>query len=124
MALNITLKPGDRIVVNGCVIRNGGNRTSLLIENQADVIREKDIIKEDQAVEPYSQVYFLLQSAIIFPKARENLIPEIQKRLGALAAHSAGSQCSDIFEAANHVSARELYPAMQKIRCHLSDKLK
>ena len=63
--LKITLKPNERVVVNGCVLRNGPRRQSLVIENRADIVREGDLLKPDAQATPVSKVYFLLQTALI-----------------------------------------------------------
>ena len=43
MGLKLTLKPNERIVVNGCVIRNSNKRQVITIENRADVVRGEDL---------------------------------------------------------------------------------
>ena len=45
MALKLTLKPGERFVVNGAVIANGDRRSSLILHNKAAILREKDIMQ-------------------------------------------------------------------------------
>ena len=50
MPLKITLKPGERMVLSGAVVTNGSNRKcELLINNNAPVLREKDILAEKDA---------------------------------------------------------------------------
>jgi flagellar biosynthesis repressor protein FlbT len=61
MALKITLKPYEKIVVAGAVVTNCGSGTSLLIENNVLVLREKDILKEENAVSPAQRIYFIVQ---------------------------------------------------------------
>ena len=47
MALKLTLKPDERIVVNGCMMRNSSRRHVLTIESHADVVRGHDLLDED-----------------------------------------------------------------------------
>ena len=62
MALKITLKPGEKMVVSGAVVTNGSNlRCELLINNNAPVLREKDILAEKDATTPCSRIYFTIQ---------------------------------------------------------------
>ena len=49
MALKITLKPSEKFVINGAVVVNGDRRTSLLIQNKASILREKDVLQPDEA---------------------------------------------------------------------------
>ena len=52
MALRLTLKPNERILINGCVVRNADRRQMIVIENQADIVREADLLKEDEERTP------------------------------------------------------------------------
>jgi len=61
MALKITLRPHEKIIVAGAAIRNGDHTTNLLIENKVPVLREKEILKKENAVSPASRIYFIIQ---------------------------------------------------------------
>ncbi|MCB1651092.1 MAG: flagellar biosynthesis repressor FlbT [Alphaproteobacteria bacterium] len=62
MALVIDLKPGEKILVGEAVITNDKQRTRLHIAGDAPIMREKDIMKEDEAIQsPCSRIYFLVQ---------------------------------------------------------------
>lgn len=62
MALKIALKPNERIVISGAVITNGSSgKCELIIENNAPVLREKDILSEKDAISPCSRIYFVIQ---------------------------------------------------------------
>src|SRR5205085_7430048 len=52
MPLKLSLKPGEKFVLNGAVLANGDKRTSLVIQNKACVLREKDIMQPDAATTP------------------------------------------------------------------------
>ncbi len=67
MALKISLRPQERIVIAGAVIRNGGKRCELLIENQVQILREKDILREEDANTPCRRVYFAIQLMYLDP---------------------------------------------------------
>jgi flagellar protein FlbT len=61
MALKITLKPRERLIIGGAVVTNGENRSSLLIENNVPILREQDILSEKNADSPCSRIYFAIQ---------------------------------------------------------------
>lgn len=62
MALKVTLKSNERIVVGGASVKNiGGKVTTLLIENEVTLLREKEIMREAEADTPCKRVYFLTQ---------------------------------------------------------------
>jgi len=116
MALRLTLKPNEKIVVNGCVIRNADRRQTLTIENYADVVRGIDLLDDDEAATPVKKVYFFIQSALLRPEIRKDLMPIIQKHLADLVPIFNQQIAGHIFEAANHVSAQNYYKAMRALR--------
>ena len=61
MALKIELKPGERIIVGDCVATNTDQRTSLLIEGEIPVLREKNILTADKADTPAKRIYLAVQ---------------------------------------------------------------
>jgi flagellar biosynthesis repressor protein FlbT len=58
MPLKLSLKPNEKIVLNGAVIQNGDRRSTLLLQNKASVLREKDIMQEEEADTPARRIYF------------------------------------------------------------------
>jgi flagellar protein FlbT len=61
MALKISLKPRERLIIGGAVIQNGGGRSDFLVENTVPILREKDILREQDADSPCKLVYFTIQ---------------------------------------------------------------
>ena len=57
MPLKLSLKPGEKFVLNGAVLANGDKRTSLVIQNKACVLREKDIMQPKAANTPARRIY-------------------------------------------------------------------
>ncbi len=58
MPLKLSLKPGEKFVLNGAVLTNGDKRTSLILQNKACVLREKDIMQPEDAGTPARRIYF------------------------------------------------------------------
>ena len=116
MGLRLTLKPGEKIIINGCIVRNSDRKQSLTIENHADVIRGIDILDESEAATPVKEAYFLVQAAMLQPKIRDDITPVIQKRLGKLVPVFNPQIGGHLVEAANHVSARNYYNALKAIK--------
>jgi flagellar protein FlbT len=72
MALKITLKPNEKMIVGGAVVTNGNSKnTDLIIENNVPVLRQKDILSEQDATSPCRRIYFIIQLMYI---DEENLI--------------------------------------------------
>lgn len=116
MGLKLTLKPNEKFIVNGCVIRNADRKQTLTIENQADVIRGVDLLDENSAATPVKEIYFLIQSAMLQPNLRDDITPVIQKRLGKLTPVFHAEIGGYLMEAANHVSAQNYYRALKAIK--------
>jgi len=84
MALVIDLKPGEKILIGDAVITNDSQRTKLHISGDAAIMREKDVMQEDEADSPCKQIYFLVQCMYLSSNPREyhkkyfDLVKEIQ----------------------------------------------
>jgi len=61
MALKITLKPHERLIIGGAVLTNGDARSSLIVENNVPILRERDILSEKNANSPCTRIYFIIQ---------------------------------------------------------------
>ena len=61
MALKVELKPGERFILGDSVITNDDQRTRLFIEGDAPILREKDILRLDDADTPCKKIYLMLQ---------------------------------------------------------------
>jgi flagellar protein FlbT len=61
MALRVELKPGERVIVGESVITAAEGRTILLIEGDAPILREKDVIGSADATTPARRIYFAVQ---------------------------------------------------------------
>lgn len=62
MALKLSLKPGERMILGGAVVKNGGaSSCELLIENRVPILREKDILTEEGADSPCRRIYYVIQ---------------------------------------------------------------
>ena len=71
MALKLTLKPGERMIIGGAVVANGSSKAELFIENNVPLLRDKDIMGEADADTIAKQIYFTIQLMYI---DSENLI--------------------------------------------------
>jgi flagellar protein FlbT len=61
MGLKISLKPDERIIIGGAVLKNGSTRSDFVIENNVPILREKDIMSLADANSPCRRIYFAIQ---------------------------------------------------------------
>lgn len=109
MALLVHIKRGGRLFVNGAVLENASGRTtSVLLRNEATIMRGEDILPPAEAQTPATRVYAALQGAYLFPERREALIAVVLELAAA-------------FEQASPDAAplvRELHAAVQAGRLY------
>lgn len=113
MALKLTLKPNEQVVITGAVLKNGDRRTTVSVETRADVLRSSDIMQREEADSPLKEVYYLIQTAMIYNQARDEIVPHVQQRLGKLVPTVSTNLGGLLCEAANHVSGRNYYKALK-----------
>ena len=94
--LRITLKDGEKIIVNGAVLRSVG-RTSLCVENKVTLLRGRDVMSPDDANTPAKRLYFACMMAYIDEESRERhqdeIVERVRELIGALAAPEAKAVC-------------------------------
>ena len=81
MPLKLSLKPGERFVLNGAVVQNGDRRGVLLLQNKASVLREKDIMQEEEANSPARHIYFPVMMMYLDESGAGRYYDEFVKRL-------------------------------------------
>lgn len=60
MPLRLELKPFERLIINGALLRNGDRRSTFLIETQCKFLRESEIITESEADTACKQLHLTL----------------------------------------------------------------
>jgi flagellar protein FlbT len=117
MALKLTLKPGERVAVNGAVIVNGDRRVSFLIENQARVLRERDILKPENADTPAKRIYVPIMLMYLDPSSKAGLMSVYEARLSEFAnAVSNPAALQTCLKLAANVANGEYYRALADCR--------
>lgn len=98
MPLKIKLPPKERIIVNGAVLENGGEATTLIVHNRADILRRKEVLSEQDANTPARRVYYALQCAYLFEDQRDKYLEFFRQLLSDYleAAPSAGPIAAEI----------------------------
>lgn len=85
MPLKLTLRPSERIVINGAVFENGGERNiALLLQNKVSVLLDKDIMQPLDANTPVKRVYFLIMLMYLDEDGRDRMHDELSKQLAEI----------------------------------------
>jgi flagellar biosynthesis repressor protein FlbT len=117
MPLKLSLRPGEKFVVNGAVVQNGDRRAALVLQNKASVLREKDIMQADEADTPARRIYFPIMLMYLDGNGREKAYAEFAARLaefmGAVRDPLVLTECIGV---SKEVMAGEYYRALMRCR--------
>lgn len=117
MPLKLSLKPGERFVLNGAVVENGDRRATLVLQNKASVLREKDIMQEHEADTPAKRIYFPVMMMYLSSKAENEVYDEFVRRMtefmGAISNPEILAECISI---SRDVMSAEYYKALLRCR--------
>jgi flagellar protein FlbT len=111
MGLKVELKPGERIIIGDSVITNDDQRTRLVIEGEAPILREKDILTVEAADTPCKKIYLVVQLMYLArdPAVHHELYFKLVREVLA-AAPSTRAYFDPIN---NHILTNNLYKALK-----------
>jgi flagellar protein FlbT len=69
--MNITLRAGERIYINGAVLRVD-RKATLELMNDATFLLETHVMRADDATTPLRQIYFVVQVMLMDPASARN----------------------------------------------------
>lgn len=81
MPLKLSLKPGEKFAVNGAVIVNGDRRGTLVVQNQASILRERDILQPYDVNTPAKHIYFPIMMMYLDEAGQENYYKDFTLRM-------------------------------------------
>lgn len=117
MPLKLSLRPGEKFVVNGAVLQNGDRRASLILQNKASVLREKDIMQPEEANTPARRIYFPVMLLYLGEGERSALSAEFAQRLGEFTGVVRNPEAlADCVGVSEEVMAGEYYKALMRLR--------
>jgi len=111
MALKVELKPGERILIGESVVTNGDQRTRLLIEGAAPLLRQKDIMTPEQADTPAKRIYLTIQ--LMYTSREPQHHHELYFSLVRDIVQAAPSTWAQIEAINNHILTGEMYKALK-----------
>jgi len=113
LPLKIHLKKGQKVIINGAVVESTSpHNVSLLLRNDAAILRDSDILAPEDAVTPASRVYYALQCLYIFADDYEDNLRRFNEYLGGYV--SAAPSAEPIAEKLSKlVETRDFYKALK-----------
>jgi flagellar protein FlbT len=112
VALKLTIRPGETVYINGAEICNAGSGVSLVIKNHCRILRESEMISEDEATSPCSRMVFALQQIVL----KENPFEELNElsRLAVQILQKTPSFAPQILEIQQLLSEKKTHIAFKK----------
>lgn len=114
MGLKIELKPGERMMLGDCVITNHDQRTRLLIEGHAPILRERDIMTPNRADSPAKRIYLAVQ--LMYTSNDPAAYHDLYFKLVRDIVQAAPSMWPLIESINNHILTGELYKALKETK--------
>jgi len=118
MPLNLTLKPNEKLIVNGAVLSNNSSRSvTLSFHNKAQLLQQKDVLLPEEAKTPLLRTYFALQCMYLDAEGSEAHRKLFMEFATDLFAATSNSEIRNAITAALvHVGAGEFYRALSALR--------
>ena len=117
MPLKLSLKPGEKFVLNGAVVQNGDRRGVLILQNKASVLREKDIMQAEEVTTPARRIYFPIMMMYLDEGSASKFYDEMALRITEFMGATRNSDIlAECVAASRHVLAREYYKALMSAR--------
>jgi flagellar biosynthesis repressor protein FlbT len=117
MPLKLSLKPGEKFVLNGAVVQNGDRRGVLVLQNKASVLREKDIMQADEVNSPARRVYFPVMMMYLDETEAPQYFGEFTQRLNEFMSVVRNADVlAECVNVSKHVLGGNYYKALMSCR--------
>ena len=114
--LKISLKPNEKIYVNGAVIRVD-RKVTIELMNDVQFLLESHVIQADQASTPLRQLYFIVQIMLINPAGAAEAREMFRRSLPMLIASFDNQDiCKGLKQIDRMVGEDDIYEALKAIR--------
>ena len=114
--LKISLKPNEKIYINGAVIRVD-RKVTIELMNDVQFLLESHVIQADQASTPLRQLYFIVQIMLINPLGAAEARDMFRRSLPMLIASFDNQDiCKGLKQIDRMVGEDDIYEALKAIR--------
>jgi flagellar protein FlbT len=115
MALVITLKPHEKLFIGGAVLENGSTKAEFTILNDAPILREREILREQEAHTPAKRIYLAVQMMYMDDSHQPDYV-KILNQLILEFAQAAPSTVTLLENIVSQVQSRQFYKALKEAR--------
>lgn len=115
-SMQISLKPGERLFINGAVLRVD-RKVTLELLNDATFLLESHVMQLEDTTTPLKQLYFTAQTMVIDPRTAGSAYKLFMKQIANLAATFENTQILDTLpQVENMISRNRYYEGLRLIR--------
>ncbi|CAN5119135.1 flagellar biosynthesis repressor FlbT [soil metagenome] len=115
-ALRVTLQPGEKIFVNGAVIRTD-RKVGMEFLNNVTFLLETHVLQAEDAVTPLKQLYFVLQTMLMDPAKTADILGLFrQMHAKAIGSFDNREIVSELKFISGLVAAEKYFDALKSLR--------
>lgn len=120
MSLKFRIPAGEKIVVNGAVLTNTSNKAMhFSLENDASIMRERDILLPEDAKTPLENVYLYVQLMYIEPDSHATHHKSFQNASQVAFLSTVDNEERNlVFEVVGLVGEKNYYAALKLLQKH------
>jgi flagellar protein FlbT len=117
MPLKLSLKPNEAVVVNGAVLRNGDRRGTILLQNHARVLRQKDVLQPEATQSSVEHLYFAVMQMYLTGQTEGQLYDQTVTAIAAIMDETKDETERDLLiQVSTACAAAETYQALSLCR--------
>lgn len=114
--MNISLRRGEKIYVNGAVFRVD-RRVCIELLNDVTFLLENHVMQIDEATTPLKQLYFVIQTMLMAPRDAPATMAVYHSMSSSLSEAAADRRLADgLVTVAEHMEGERLFDALKTVR--------
>jgi len=114
--LQIGLRAGERIYINGAVLRVD-RKVRLELLNTATFLLGSHVMQLEEATTPMRQLYFLIQGLLMDPDVEASLRPAIEDAIAVICKAPAGAAVAqDLWQVSGSIANGCMFEALKMMR--------
>lgn len=113
--MNISLRRGERIFINGAVLRVD-RKVCLELLNDVTFLLENHVMQADDASTPLRRLYFAIQTMLISPHDAEQTLELCRAMLVSLSAVRDRRIVEGLAAVLRHIDSKRMFDALKTVR--------
>lgn len=117
MPLKLTLRRNEKILIGNAVLQNGDSKSEFVVLNHVPVLREKDMMSEEQADTVAKKIYYTILNMYVSPEQERSFHNFYFLLLKQMLVMPLGEEGLDLMmEVSEHIIAGDHYKALKSCK--------